>query len=549
MVIVMSKKVFLELIIEENLKRLNIDPRLVDSFKRVMFKIQQYFDSHGYSEKIDFETIVNDYLLPRETVDRETIRRSTKFIKELNDARENQKQLEAIVSITLNPIEEETFLDEYIKKNYNVGLSFKVDSKENDVAYAGIYKDNVKTIEIRESVLSSISTIGLDRVLCHEFIHFLTMCGKEKLGSVKQTMTPAIYEPLTEMLASDVIGIKPESYKSYRELIRYINLLCGVNGFEYFIQRKIDPKYEAMEAVFEDAQNIFDKHRFSRVFCDMEEEEFNDLVFNATTQLLFRDYESVEELTDNLVKIYSAPQVYSNLEGYEKLQDGIVDMYLSEHQITNPNVKVKIMQLVKVKNERRVMNNMNCISLNISGDTYLFDENGNLYLKRLNTTFKYEKQGMLISYEVVDGVLKLYTETGLYKCDLNGVDFKALGNNLANQQENLERQIDILIKGERLSSPYINHDTVSTVIGKDIGGKDEVLEPVQLKPKLRRPYIKKETMPLLQKKIKSFELETKKKRLLAQKEMVQQMIANQQVISMRDAGVVEEEEQDMGMSL
>lgn len=31
--------------------------------------------------------------------------------------------------------------------------------------------------------------------------------------------------------------------------------------------------------------------------------------------------------------------------------------------------------------------------------------------------------------------------------------------------------------------------------------------------------------------------------------MVQQMIANQQVISMRDAGVVEEEEQDMGMSL
>ena len=90
----MGKQVFLELTTEENLKKLNIDPRLVDSFKRVMSKIQVYFDSHGYSDKIDFETIVNDYLLSKETIDRDAIRHSAEFIKELNDARETQKQLE-----------------------------------------------------------------------------------------------------------------------------------------------------------------------------------------------------------------------------------------------------------------------------------------------------------------------------------------------------------------------------------------------------------------------------------------------------------------------
>ena len=168
----MGKQVFLELTTEENLRKLNIDPRLVDSFKRVMAKVQQYFDSHGYSDKIDFETIVNDYLLPKETVDREAIRHSEEFIKELNDARENQKQLEAIVSITLDPIEEEKFLDEYIKRNYNIGLSFEVESKEKVEMHSGIYKDKLKTIGIKESALISDR---LDQILCHEFVHFLTM--------------------------------------------------------------------------------------------------------------------------------------------------------------------------------------------------------------------------------------------------------------------------------------------------------------------------------------------------------------------------------------
>ncbi|NLD78924.1 MAG: hypothetical protein GX641_01125 [Mollicutes bacterium] len=370
---------------------------------------------------------------------------------------------------------------------------------------------------------------------------------KEKLGSVEQTMTPAVYEPLTEMLACDVLGIQPDSYKSFRELIEYVNVLVGVDNYDFFIQRQLDPKYEAVSFVFEDAQNIMDKHKFSRASRDMEESELDDLIFSATTHLLFKDYESVEELTDDMVKIYSLSRVYSNLDGFEKLQDGIVDLYLSEHQITNTDAKSKIMQLIRVKNERRVINGMNCIPLNINGDSYLFDEDGNLYLKRLNTTFKYEKQGMLISYQIVDGVLRLYTETGTYNCDLKNIDFKALDNNLASQQEMLEREINTLMRGVSMNRPYINPNTVSNVVARDTGAKAEVMEPIQATPKLRRPHIKQETMSMLQEKIKSFELDTKKKQLLAQKDMVQQMMANQQAVA--SIGIEDEEEQDMGMSM
>ena len=193
------------------------------------------------------------------------------------------------------------------------------------------------------------------------------------------------------------------------------------------------------------------------------------------------------------------------------------------------------------------MGNMNCISLNINNESYLLDENGNLYLKRLNAIYKLDQQGKLMSYKITDGILRVFTETGVYSCDLNSIDFKATRLNLAKQQQMLESKIDMLVKGINMNRPYINSDTVSTVIARDTCAKAEVLEPIQSKLKLRRPHIKKETMSMLQGKIEKYKLDIKMKQLLAQKEIVQKMMTNQQAIT--NAVVEEEEEQDMGMSL
>lgn len=61
----MGKQVFLELTTEENLRKLNIDPKLVDSFKRVMTKVQQYFDSYGCSDKNNILLNVDERFVER----------------------------------------------------------------------------------------------------------------------------------------------------------------------------------------------------------------------------------------------------------------------------------------------------------------------------------------------------------------------------------------------------------------------------------------------------------------------------------------------------
>ena len=59
----MEDKSFINLLTEENLAKINIDPRLVDSFKRVMKKMQVYFNSNGYTSERDYQAFFYEYLL------------------------------------------------------------------------------------------------------------------------------------------------------------------------------------------------------------------------------------------------------------------------------------------------------------------------------------------------------------------------------------------------------------------------------------------------------------------------------------------------------
>lgn len=540
----MSKQVFLELTSEENIKKLNIDPRLTDSFKRVMTRIQEYFDNHGYSGMVDYESILNEYLFPQEEINKDTFRQNEEFINALNHAKDVQKQLESIVSTKLDPIDDEQFLNDYIKKNYKVGFSFEVEP-EKEQMHGGIYKDDLKIIAVKESLLTAGSD-RLDETLCHEFIHFLTMCGKDKLSSVSQVMTPAIYEPLTEMLASDIIGVKPDGYARYCEFMKYINLLVGVDNYEYFIKRQLDPKYEEMNIPFAEIQDEFDKHRFHKEAGYLDEAGLNNVVYSAATQLIFREYDNIDDLTDDMIKIYSAPQLYSNIENLQELQDSIIDLYLSQKNITNPEVKNKIKLLIQNKNETRLVGNNEFINVSLENENYMIDKQGNLYLKRLNELFKLNQSGTLTSYETKDGILFITTTNGKYKCDLNNVDFNVSKENLEIQQEMIKKEIDVLMRGENMNRPYINQDTVSTVIARDTGERAEVLEQTISAPSLRKPYIRKETITLLHDKQKQYDIKAQKELLIAQKNMIQSQMYASQIITNEE---VSEDENDMGMSL
>ena len=58
----MKDKSFLNLITDENMSKINIDPRLIESFKRVMNTIQEYFNANGYTEQRDYQAFFNEYL-------------------------------------------------------------------------------------------------------------------------------------------------------------------------------------------------------------------------------------------------------------------------------------------------------------------------------------------------------------------------------------------------------------------------------------------------------------------------------------------------------
>lgn len=58
---------FIDLLREENLSRINIDPRLIDAFKNVMKNIQLYFNEKGYSSEREYAKLFNDYILTQDT--------------------------------------------------------------------------------------------------------------------------------------------------------------------------------------------------------------------------------------------------------------------------------------------------------------------------------------------------------------------------------------------------------------------------------------------------------------------------------------------------
>ena len=134
---------FINLTKEENINRINIDPRLVDSFKRVMYKIQEYFNANGYSTQRDYERYFEEYLLDSD------------FSIQLND-------------------------------------------EPSKIGAAGFYikSENRICIDIKY-----IDDEQLDSILCHEFIHFLVKHGL-KFGECSTEIYKGkfINEALTEMI-------------------------------------------------------------------------------------------------------------------------------------------------------------------------------------------------------------------------------------------------------------------------------------------------------------------------------------------------------------
>lgn len=190
--LLVEDKSFIDLLTEENLSKIDIDPRLVDSFKRVTDKLQTYFNANGYTSQRDYKK----------------------------------------------------FFEEYLFKDMDSKLRIRVSDEPSKIGAAGLYRHNqgITEIHIDETYLNDEEY--LDQVFCHEFIHFLAM---RELDSVEYPDPEIknggfINEALTEMLTQQIYP-NSNSYQPQVNMLKFANLLTGnVNNYSLFLRGKVDCK-------------------------------------------------------------------------------------------------------------------------------------------------------------------------------------------------------------------------------------------------------------------------------------------------------------------
>ena len=190
--LLVKDKSFIDLLTEENLSKIDIDSRLVDSFKRVTDKLQTYFNVNGYTSQRDYKK----------------------------------------------------FFEEYLFKDMDSKLRIRVSDEPSKIGAAGLYIHNqeITEIHIDETYLNNEET--LDSIFCHEFIHFLVMRGLDSVEYPDPEIKNGgfINEALTEMLTQQIYP-NSNAYQPQVNMLKFANLLTGnVNNYSLFLRGKVDCK-------------------------------------------------------------------------------------------------------------------------------------------------------------------------------------------------------------------------------------------------------------------------------------------------------------------
>ena len=64
-------------------------------------------------------------------------------------------------------------------------------------------------------------------------------------------------------------------------------------------------------------------------------------VYSAATQLIFREYDNIDDLTDDMIKIYLLHNCIQILKIYKNYKILLL-IYIYRKNITNPEIKIKL---------------------------------------------------------------------------------------------------------------------------------------------------------------------------------------------------------------
>ncbi len=426
----MEDKSFINLLTEENLAKINIDSRLVDSFKRVMKKMQVYFNSNGYTSERDYQAFFYEYLL--------------------------------------NP-------------DNTKNLSLFLNDEPSKIGAGGFYTNDGKKICIDES--NSRKDENLDSTLCHEFIHFLVMRGiiDEQYADPQIRFGGFINEALTEMLNRQMYP-NSGAYEPQVSMMEFANLLSNnVNNYSMFLRGNIDAKgygasawnnfvanAKAYQSKWKGKPFLMSDARKDKLYINAQRELINSKI----SCHLIKSFSDYTEKIDILMQ-RPAP----DLEYMETFFENMDINLLNNLGLINPELssilKQKLQEYREISSSYEKYGNKDIYEFEILGRKIGIDKDRNLYGAN---GLPYQA-----TWNPNTGIYEFKTGNESVKLDISQIDFKSWKTKAGERQQEIAQYFsqnakdDVksveqvaknngLVKLEKFTLPSVGGKKNSTVI-------------------------------------------------------------------------------------
>lgn len=426
----MEDKSFINLLTEENLAKINIDSRLVDSFKRVMKKMQVYFNSNGYTSERDYQAFFYEYLL--------------------------------------NP-------------DNTKNLSLFLNDEPSKIGAGGFYTNDGKKICIDES--NSRKDENLDSTLCHEFIHFLVMRGiiDEQYADPQIRFGGFINEALTEMLNRQMYP-NSGAYEPQVSMMEFANLLSNnVNNYSMFLRGNIDAKgygasawnnfvanAKAYQSKWKGKPFLMSDARKDKLYINAQRELINSKISGH----LIKSFSDYTEKIDILMQ-RPAP----DLEYMETFFENMDINLLNNLGLRNPELssilKQKLQEYREISSSYEKYGNKDIYEFEILGRKIGIDKDRNLYGAN---GLPYQA-----TWNPNTGIYEFKTGNESVKLDISQIDFKSWKTRAGERQQEIAQYFsqnakdDVksveqvaknngLVKLEKFTLPSVGGKKNSTVI-------------------------------------------------------------------------------------
>lgn len=340
-----EKNSFVELLKKENFERLAIDEDLAPSVKRVLTRIQAFFDANSYSENKDYADLLKNCLI------------------EDSDEKLSIRYAE---------------LSGGVAGHYIHGKDFKN-----------------QRIEINKNISEAMAETESDQTLCHEFIHFLVMRGNrdEKFADEDIIGGGFINEALTESLARQIFPGRSNSYEPQVRMLDFANIITGQrNNYKLFLANgKVDAAQRI--AYWKNFSVIADRYQrktknnpllnFDMSLAGKDEDYLVAQRFLIENSVHAHQFEKFDDYVDALEKIQSRPVKDEEwTEGFMVKMDESLARQFCGHEKENQNRREHVMTLLKefrsIPDELEKYDGREVCEFTKDGITVIVDQEGNV---------------------------------------------------------------------------------------------------------------------------------------------------------------------------